>query len=63
MSHSRRRMMVVLCAISVLALFLSGCQAAKPKNTKVEIFSWWTSGGEAAGLQALIDKFTADNPG
>ena len=30
---------------------------------KVEIFSWWTSGGEAAGLQKLFDLFTAANPG
>ncbi len=32
-------------------------------NTSVEIFSWWTSGGEAAGLQAMIDQFQANNPG
>jgi glucose/mannose transport system substrate-binding protein len=30
---------------------------------KVEIFSWWTSGGEAAGLQKLFDIFKAQNPG
>jgi glucose/mannose transport system substrate-binding protein len=29
---------------------------------KVEIFSWWTTGGEAAGLQKLIDQFNAENP-
>ncbi|MGB7537140.1 MAG: ABC transporter substrate-binding protein [Anaerolineales bacterium] len=63
MSQSRRRMLLVLCALTIIALVLPGCQAATPKNTKVEIFSWWTSGSEAAGLQALIDKFNADNPG
>jgi glucose/mannose transport system substrate-binding protein len=31
--------------------------------TKVEVFSWWTSGGEAAGLQKLFDAFTAANAG
>ncbi|HEU0163672.1 MAG TPA: hypothetical protein VFQ54_01435, partial [Thermomicrobiales bacterium] len=25
---------------------------------QLEIFSWWTSGGEAAGLQKLFDSFT-----
>jgi glucose/mannose transport system substrate-binding protein len=30
---------------------------------KVEIFSWWTGGGEAQGLQALITQFEKLNPG
>ena len=29
---------------------------------KVEIFSWWTSGGEAAGLDELFKAFQAANP-
>ena len=32
-------------------------------KTQVEVFSWWTTGGEAAGLQELIDQFNAQNPG
>ena len=28
----------------------------------VEVFSWWTSGGEAAALQALFDTLTAAQP-
>ena len=28
----------------------------------LEIFSWWTGGGEAAGLEALIAEFQAQNP-
>ncbi|GAA3756655.1 glucose/mannose transport system substrate-binding protein [Spinactinospora alkalitolerans] len=31
-------------------------------NTQVEVFSWWTGGGEEAGLNALIEKFQEDNP-
>ena len=30
---------------------------------KVEIFSWWTGGGEAAGLDAMIVVFQAQYPG
>ena len=30
---------------------------------QVEIFSWWTGGGEEAGLLALIDEITAQYPG
>lgn len=28
----------------------------------VEVFSWWTGGGEAAGLEALIKVFSAEYP-
>jgi glucose/mannose transport system substrate-binding protein len=34
--------------------------AAGPKQ--VEVFSWWTGGGEAAGLDAMIKVFKAKNP-
>ena len=29
---------------------------------QVEVFSWWTGGGEAAGLEAMIVVFKAQNP-
>lgn len=31
-------------------------------GNKLEIFSWWTTGGEAAGLQALFDIYKKQNP-
>lgn len=37
-------------------------QAAATVKTPVEVFSWWTTGGEAAGLQFLIDQFNKANP-
>jgi glucose/mannose transport system substrate-binding protein len=30
---------------------------------KLEIFSWWTTGGEAAGLNAIYEMFKKTNPG
>jgi glucose/mannose transport system substrate-binding protein len=30
---------------------------------KVEVFSWWTGGGEAQGLQALIAQYERQSPG
>jgi glucose/mannose transport system substrate-binding protein len=30
---------------------------------RLEIFSWWTTGGEAAGLNALFNMYKAQNPG
>jgi glucose/mannose transport system substrate-binding protein len=32
-------------------------------STKIEVQSWWTTGGEATGLQKLFEKFNADNSG
>jgi glucose/mannose transport system substrate-binding protein len=29
---------------------------------KLEVFSWWTSGGEAAALDALFEAYSASNP-
>jgi len=31
-------------------------------ETQVEVFSWWTGGGEAAGLEAMIEVFSAEYP-
>jgi len=36
--------------------------AAAPVSGEVEVFSWWTGGGEAAGLEALIKVFAAAYP-
>ena len=32
------------------------------EGTQVEVFSWWTGGGEAAGLEAMIEIFDAQYP-
>ncbi|MBK9208466.1 MAG: carbohydrate ABC transporter substrate-binding protein [Anaerolineales bacterium] len=38
-------------------------EAAAPATTgSVEVFSWWTGGGEAAGLEAMIGVFGAQYP-
>lgn len=34
---------------------------APAEKTQVEVFSWWTTGGEVAGLQKLIDLFNAEH--
>ena len=30
--------------------------------SQVEVFSWWTGGGEAAGLEAMVEVFNAEYP-
>jgi ABC-type xylose transport system substrate-binding protein/ABC-type glycerol-3-phosphate transport system substrate-binding protein len=39
-----------------------GETAAPAEATEVEVFSWWTGGGEAAGLEAMIEVFSEDYP-
>jgi len=36
--------------------------AEQPTGGKLEVFSWWTSGGEAAALDALFNTFKTYNP-
>jgi glucose/mannose transport system substrate-binding protein len=49
----------------VVALLLIGCQpmagGAKATN-KLEMFSWWTAGGEADGLNAMYDLYKKAYP-
>ncbi len=63
-----------LVAVFVLtALVLTACGTPAPAEEAaveepamdakmVEVFSWWTGGGEAAGLEAMIGIFGADYP-
>jgi glucose/mannose transport system substrate-binding protein len=58
--------------LPVFAIVLAACSAGNNAAAsgsgaaggvqQVEIFSWWTTGGEAAGLTKLMDKFNKDNP-
>jgi glucose/mannose transport system substrate-binding protein len=62
---SRTRFVKVAVVLLVVAsiLVLSACgTATQAAKTKVEVFSWWTTGGEANGLQKLMDQFNAENP-
>lgn len=37
-------------------------EPAAMEAVQVEVFSWWTGGGEAAGLEAMIEIFDAEYP-
>src|ERR1700756_1738624 len=47
-------------ALVALALMPAAGNAA---DKKLEVFSWWTSGGEAAALDALFKDYKAKDPG
>ena len=53
--------------VSVLALALSACGRAEPTSAttstrQLEVVSWWTSGSEAAALDALFTGFRQSSP-
>src|SRR6516164_3514602 len=37
--------------------------ATQADDKKLEVFSWWTSGGESAALEALFTTFKKEDPG
>ena len=49
-------------AALVAILFVAVPSHAADEN-KLEVFSWWTSGGEAAALDALFNVYKKQNPG
>ena len=58
----QKRLFKVLCFVLVIAALFGQTAFAAGAKGKLEVFSWWTSGGEAAALQALFDAFQKANP-
>jgi len=65
------RWLTVLSLVAILSMMLVACvPAAAPApaaggskaTDKVEMFSWWTAGGEADGLNAMYDIYKKANP-
>nr|MSZ45062.1 carbohydrate ABC transporter substrate-binding protein [Actinomycetota bacterium] len=47
----------LVVALAAVALVASTAPAA-PAAGNLEIFTWWASGGEAAGLEGMTTEFT-----
>jgi len=58
----KSKLFVFVALFMLTATILSACAPAAAEPGKVEVFSWWTGGGEAAGLEAMIKVFQAANP-
>jgi glucose/mannose transport system substrate-binding protein len=56
---SKRKLYSLFTLLVIAMLTLSACGGGAKK---VEVFSWWTGGGEAAGLEAMIKVFNEKNP-
>jgi len=52
---------LVIFLIATAVVFAAGAKEKKDANT-IEIFSWWTAGGEADGLDAMFKEFNKKNP-
>jgi len=57
--------------LAVLAMLIAACgqtpeapaeEAPESAGNQLEIFSWWTNGGEADGLNAMYEVFSGENP-
>ena len=61
---SMRKISWLAVFVLVLSVTLAGCGGAKKAKVEgeLEIFSWWTSGGEVEALNAVYDIFSAEYP-
>ncbi len=62
MSRYLRWLVLIGLAILVVALVVA-CSTGPAKTNKLEMFSWWTAGGEADGLNAMYDIYKKQYPG
>ncbi|MEU4421310.1 ABC transporter substrate-binding protein [Actinoplanes sp. NPDC024001] len=63
MLSTRRALAAVVSAVTLLTASACGSADEDAGATKVEVFTWWAEGGEKAGLDALVGRFTTDCPG
>jgi glucose/mannose transport system substrate-binding protein len=54
-------MLELFCIFLISVLLFSSC-VSKQGEKKLEVFSWWTAGGEAEGLEAMRKIFISQNP-
>ena len=58
-----RKSYILTALVSALAITQAPLSTQAADEKKLEVFSWWTSGGEAAALDALFKVYKEKNPG
>src|SRR5260221_11212936 len=53
----------LIALASLFAMVQTPLAALAASEPKLEVFSWWTSGGEAAALDALFNVYKDQNAG
>jgi len=65
-NHRNNALKAFTILLLVLSLVLVACggdeDTGDTSPTQVEVFSWWTGGGEAAGLEAMMAVFDKEHP-
>jgi glucose/mannose transport system substrate-binding protein len=56
-------LLVLLVFLFPCVLFAGGGQEKKEEEQKLEVFSWWTAGGEADGLEQMFKIYKQKYPG
>lgn len=51
-----------VCAVLFVVILLAAASAGAAPVKRLEIFSWWTAGGEAEGLHALFEVYKRRHP-
>lgn len=63
MKDARKCIFPILILITLIPIVtLTGCKKEKADEKKLEIFSWWTAGGEADGLNAMFKYYKEQHP-
>src|SRR5512137_2313453 len=59
-----KKLYLLVVVLMIAPLLLAGCGGSSEKagSGKLEIFSWWTAGGEADGLAEMIKLYSAKYP-
>lgn len=68
--YRKTRVLTVILTLGLLsALLLAACAPTQPQapagqapSSKLEMFSWWTAGGEADGLNAMYAIYKQKYP-
>lgn len=58
----RLKLLPLLAGLALVAAACGGAEEAPQETSQVEVFSWWTAGGEAEGLEAIVDLFDEQFP-
>ncbi|HOR00190.1 MAG TPA: ABC transporter substrate-binding protein [Anaerolineae bacterium] len=53
MPYRKRSLMAVVGVLCLAAMLLGACATGAKGTNKLEMYSWWTAGGEADGLNAM----------
>ena len=65
---NKKHLYFIVALVVIASMLLTSCAPkeeapAVSGDTQVEVFSWWTGGGEEAGLNAMIGIWNQQNPG